>query len=151
MRSLLIPAELLCGSGGHDGVGPTPGTITCWARAPQNLAACILGPRHPCLFVTVFALPRPCQEDSGSEKGVEMPTAPQGIGGPSIYNAVEVVFLEFFFWGSKGFCPFLVLLTTFFTCTPIPLLRISLCTVFCFGPLRTRRMSRPWNMSREGL
>lgn len=76
MRSLLIPAELLCGSGGHDGVGPTPGTITCWARAPQNLAACILGPRHPCLFVTVFALPWPCQEDSGSEKGVEMPTAP---------------------------------------------------------------------------
>uniref|UniRef100_A0A493TVL8 Uncharacterized protein n=1 Tax=Anas platyrhynchos platyrhynchos TaxID=8840 RepID=A0A493TVL8_ANAPP len=26
----------------------------------------------------------------------------QGIGGPSIYHAVEVVFLEFFFWGSKG-------------------------------------------------
>ncbi|NXA57956.1 MF14C protein, partial [Mohoua ochrocephala] len=93
----------------------------------------------------------------------------QGIGRPSVYHAVVVIFLEFFAWGLlttpmltvlhetfphhtflmngliqgvKGFLSFLsapligalsdawgrksfLLLTVFFTCVPIPLMRIS--------------------------
>lgn len=95
--------------------------------------------------------------------------APQGIGRPSVYHAVIVIFLEFFAWGLlttpmlrvlhdtfpqhtflmngliqgvKGFLSFLsapligalsdvwgrksfLLLTVFFTCVPIPLMKIS--------------------------
>ncbi|NXP55659.1 MF14C protein, partial [Heliornis fulica] len=88
----------------------------------------------------------------------------QGIGRPSVYHAVVVIFLEFFAWGllttpmltvsvsdqlllffcfcHQGFLSFLsapligalsdawgrrsfLLLTVFFTCVPIPLMRIS--------------------------
>ncbi|NXS43300.1 MF14C protein, partial [Balaeniceps rex] len=93
----------------------------------------------------------------------------QGIGRPSVYHAVVVIFLEFFAWGLlttpmltvlheafshhtflmngliqgvKGFLSFLsapligalsdawgrkyfLLLTVFFTCVPIPFMRIS--------------------------
>ncbi|KAM9167307.1 hippocampus abundant transcript-like protein 1 isoform 2-T2 [Mergus octosetaceus] len=74
--------------------------------------------------------------------------AQQGIGRPSVYHAVVVIFLEFFAWGLlttpmlTGFLSFLsapligalsdawgrksfLLLTVFFTCAPIPLMRIS--------------------------
>ncbi|KAM6302672.1 hippocampus abundant transcript-like protein 1 isoform 2-T2 [Podargus strigoides] len=95
--------------------------------------------------------------------------SPQGIGRPSVYHAVVVIFLEFFAWGLlttpmltvlhetfshhtflmngliqgvKGFLSFLsapvigalsdawgrksfLLLTVFFTCAPIPLMRIN--------------------------
>uniref|UniRef100_A0A7M4EVU7 Major facilitator superfamily domain containing 14B n=1 Tax=Crocodylus porosus TaxID=8502 RepID=A0A7M4EVU7_CROPO len=74
--------------------------------------------------------------------------AHQGIGQPSVYHAVVVIFLEFFAWGLlttpmlTGFLSFLsapligalsdvwgrksfLLLTVFFTCVPIPLMRIS--------------------------
>uniref|UniRef100_A0A8B9IG16 Uncharacterized protein n=1 Tax=Anser cygnoides TaxID=8845 RepID=A0A8B9IG16_ANSCY len=103
---------------------------------------------------------------------VEMPPAPQDIGGPSIYHAVEVIFLEFVFWGllttprttvlhemfphhmflmngliqgSKGVLSDAwgrksFLLTVFFTCAPIPLLRIS----------PWWRSHRPWGCSRKG-
>ncbi|XP_060694512.1 hippocampus abundant transcript 1 protein-like [Hemiscyllium ocellatum] len=97
------------------------------------------------------------------------PSAQQGIGRPSVYHAVVVIFLEFFAWGLlttpmltvlhetfpkhtflmngliqgvKGFLSFMsapligalsdvwgrrsfLLLTVFFTCVPIPLMRIS--------------------------
>ncbi|XP_069785131.1 hippocampus abundant transcript 1 protein-like isoform X2 [Narcine bancroftii] len=97
------------------------------------------------------------------------PSAPHGIGRPSVYHAVVVIFLEFFAWGLlttpmltvlretfpkhtflmngliqgvKGFLSFMsapligalsdvwgrrsfLLLTVFFTCVPIPLMRIS--------------------------
>ncbi|XP_009078902.1 PREDICTED: hippocampus abundant transcript 1 protein-like, partial [Acanthisitta chloris] len=95
--------------------------------------------------------------------------SPQGIGSPSVYHAVIVIFLEFFAWGLltaptlvvlhetfpkhtflmngliqgvKGLLSFLsapligalsdvwgrksfLLLTVFFTCAPIPLMKIS--------------------------
>uniref|UniRef100_A0A8C2AGI6 Hippocampus abundant transcript 1a n=2 Tax=Cyprinus carpio TaxID=7962 RepID=A0A8C2AGI6_CYPCA len=87
---------------------------------------------------------------------------PQGIGEPSVYHAVVVIFLEFFAWGllttpmltvnqfcfigvfvfTQGLLSFLsapligalsdvwgrksfLLLTVFFTCAPIPLMKIS--------------------------
>ncbi|RXM28809.1 Hippocampus abundant transcript 1 protein [Acipenser ruthenus] len=73
---------------------------------------------------------------------------PQGIGAPSVYHAVIVIFLEFFAWGLLtaptlvGLLSFLsapligalsdvwgrksfLLLTVFFTCAPIPLMKIS--------------------------
>lgn len=73
---------------------------------------------------------------------------PQGIGSPSVYHAVIVIFLEFFAWGLLtaptlvGLLSFLsapligalsdvwgrksfLLLTVFFTCAPIPLMKIS--------------------------
>uniref|UniRef100_A0A3Q4BY23 Uncharacterized protein n=1 Tax=Mola mola TaxID=94237 RepID=A0A3Q4BY23_MOLML len=81
--------------------------------------------------------------------------SPQGIGEPSVYHAVVVIFLEFFAWGLlttpispftftnlSGLLSFLsapligalsdvwgrksfLLLTVFFTCAPIPLMKIS--------------------------
>ncbi|KAF3698767.1 Hippocampus abundant transcript 1 protein [Channa argus] len=74
--------------------------------------------------------------------------SPQGIGEPSVYHAVVVIFLEFFAWGLlttpmlTGLLSFLsapligalsdvwgrksfLLLTVFFTCAPIPLMKIS--------------------------
>uniref|UniRef100_A0A674E425 Major facilitator superfamily domain containing 14A2 n=1 Tax=Salmo trutta TaxID=8032 RepID=A0A674E425_SALTR len=81
--------------------------------------------------------------------------SPQGMGDPSVYHAVVVIFLEFFAWGLlttpmlthttpmlTGILSFLsapligalsdvwgrksfLLLTVFFTCAPIPLMKIS--------------------------
>ncbi|KAK3568144.1 hypothetical protein QTP86_031995 [Hemibagrus guttatus] len=74
--------------------------------------------------------------------------SPQGMGEPSVYHAVVVIFLEFFAWGLlttpmlTGLLSFLsapligalsdvwgrksfLLLTVFFTCAPIPLMKIS--------------------------
>uniref|UniRef100_A0A8C5QIB4 Major facilitator superfamily domain containing 14A n=1 Tax=Leptobrachium leishanense TaxID=445787 RepID=A0A8C5QIB4_9ANUR len=74
--------------------------------------------------------------------------SPQGFGSPSVYHAVIVIFLEFFAWGLLtaptlvGLLSFLsapligalsdvwgrksfLLLTVFFTCAPIPLMKIS--------------------------
>ncbi|XP_012886851.1 PREDICTED: hippocampus abundant transcript 1 protein [Dipodomys ordii] len=154
---------------------------TGWQLAPRH--ARLRRPRHrgrglPFAAVRVADPVRPALSSApGVGSGRETAVGggrlhrPQGIGSPSVYHAVIVIFLEFFAWGLltaptlvvlhetfpkhtflmngliqgvKGLLSFLsapligalsdvwgrksfLLLTVFFTCAPIPLMKISPC------------------------